>query len=69
MPMRKKKSNQPKLKLSLIEDLSSLSKRDELDGLATLISSINQSGKEAKAKAKAKAEVWNPELEPPPLAA
>lgn len=69
MPMRKKKTNQPNLKLSLMQDLSSLSKRNGvngLDGLGALISSINESGK----KAKAKGESWNPELEPePPLAA
>ena len=52
-----------------MQDLSSLSKRNGvngLDGLGALISSINESGK----KAKAKGESWNPELEPePPLAA
>ena len=65
MSMRKKKSNQPKLKLTSIDCLSSLPKTDELDSLATLIRSINEKGKEAKAKA----ESWNPEPEPPPLAA
>ena len=72
MPMRKKQTSEPKLKLTLIECLSSLSKKDDSDGLAALIRSINERGRLNKAKAKAKSKSkaivehpWQPEPEPP----
>ena len=68
MPMRKKRASKPKLKLTLIECLSSLSKKDDSDGLAALIRSINERGRLNKAKAKSKAKMecsWQPEPEPP----
>ena len=68
--MRKKRASEPKLKLTLIECLSSLSKKDDSDGLAALIRSINERGRlnKAKAKSKSKAKIecsWQPEPEPP----
>lgn len=68
MPMRKKRASEPKLKLTLIECLSSLSKKDDSDGLAALIRSINEKGRLNKAKSKSKAKMecsWQPEPEPP----
>ena len=70
MPMRKKRASKPKLKLTLIECLSSLSKKDDSDGLAALIRSINEKGRLNKAKAKSKSKAivehpWQPEPEPP----
>jgi len=66
--MRKKQTSEPKLKLTLIECLSSLSKKDDSDGLAALIRSINERGRLNKAKSKSKTIVehsWQPEPEPP----
>ena len=68
MPMRKKRLSEPKPKLTLIECLSSLSKKDDSDGLAALIRSINERGRLNKAKSKSKPIVehsWQPEPEPP----
>ena len=74
MPMRKKRVSEPKLKLTLIECLSSLSKKDDSDGLAALIRSINEKGRlnKAKSKSKSKAKMecsWQGEQPEPPLAA
>ncbi len=66
--MRKKRASEPKLKLTLIECLSSLSKKDDSDGLAALIRSINEKGRLNKAKSKCNAKMecsWQPEPEPP----